>query len=361
MSKRKSSNAVLSIFERIFIDGLSGMALGLFSTLIIGTICEQIGLLIDGNVGDIIVYISKVTKALMGVGIGVGVASKFNCTPLLTVSAGVCGMIGGFASKILDGTILSGSVISLAGVGEPLGAFIAAYVAIEIGKLIAGKTKMDIIVTPLVTITIGSVVGIFMGPPISQFMKFLGELINFNVERSPILGGIIVSVLMGLALTLPISSAAIGVTLGLNGLAAGAATVGCCAQMVGFAVSSFRENKVSGLISQGIGTSMIQMPNIVKNIRIWIPPTVASAILGPISSAVLKMTSDAIGSGMGTSGFVGVLSAFRVMTANGVDPVIVTIEIILMYFVLPAIISLSVSEFLRKIKWIKFGDMKLKI
>lgn len=361
MSSKKSTNPIKMIFDHIFIDGLSGMALGLFSTLIIGTICEQIGLIVDGDVGNTIILISKIAKSLMGIGIGVGVACKFKCSPLLTVSAGVCGMIGGFASKILDGSILSGSVITLAGVGEPLGAFIAAFVGIEIGKLIAGKTKMDIVLTPLITIASGSIVGLFMGPPISQFMKFIGQLINVNVERSPIIGGIIVSVLMGIALTLPISSAAIGVTLNLTGLAAGAATVGCCAQMIGFAVSSYRENKISGLISQGIGTSMIQMPNIVKNIRIWIPPTVASLILGPISSALLKMTSDAIGSGMGTSGFVGVISAFRVMTQSGQDISIVLIEIIVMYFIAPAVISLSVSELLRKIGWIKYGDMKLEI
>lgn len=361
MARKNSSNPIGMIFEHIFIDGLSGMALGLFSTLIIGTITEQIGNLIGGDIGGMIVILSKVAKVLMGIGIGVGVACKFRCTPLLTVSAGVCGMIGGFAGKILDGSILSGSVITLAGVGEPLGAFIAAFAGIEIGKLIAGKTKMDIILTPLVAITSGSVVGLFMGPPISKFMTFVGELINVNVEKSPIIGGIIVSVLMGIALTLPISSAAIGITLNLSGLAAGAATVGCCAQMVGFAVSSYRENKVSGLISQGIGTSMIQMPNIVRNIRIWIPPTIASLILGPISSAILKMTSNAVGSGMGTSGLVGVISAFQVMTAEGRGTILVLIEILIMYFIAPAIISLGISEFLRKIGWIKSGDMKLSV
>ncbi len=361
MTKVKSKTPILSLLDHIFIDGLSGMALGLFSTLIIGTITEQIGSFIGGDIGNLIIIISKVAKVLMGIGIGIGVACKFSCTPLLTVSAGVCGMVGGFASKILDGTILNGSVISLAGVGEPLGAFVAALVGIEVGKLVAGKTKMDIILTPLVTITCGSAVGILMGPPISKFMKFIGELINFNVEQSPILGGIIVSVLMGLALTLPISSAAIGVSLGLSGLAAGAATVGCCAQMVGFAVASYRENKFSGLVAQGVGTSMIQMPNIVKNIRIWIPATVASFILGPISSAVLKMTSNAVGSGMGTSGLVGVISAFQVMTANGADSTLVLIEILLMYFIAPAAISFGVSELLRKLGWIKYGDMKLSV
>lgn len=352
-------NKVKKVLEHIFIDGLSGMALGLFSTLIIGTITEQIGVLIGGYVGGMIVLVSKVAKAMMGIGIGVGVACKFKCSPLLTVSAGVCGMVGGFASKIISGTILSGSVLELAGVGEPLGAFVAALVGIEVCRPINGKTKLDIILTPLVTITSGSVVGLLMGPPISAFMNFVGQLINFNVDKYPIIGGIIVSVLMGLALTLPISSAAIGVALGLNGLAAGAAVVGCCAQMVGFAVASYRENKAGGLIAQGIGTSMIQMPNIVRNIKIWIPATLASAILGPISSAALKMTCNAVGSGMGTSGLVGPISTFQVMTAAGSSPIITVIEIIVMYFLAPAALALIFSELLRKIGWIKPGDMKL--
>lgn len=349
------------VLEHIFIDGLSGMAIGLFSTLIIGTITEQIGVLIGGSFGGLIVLVSKVAKALMGIGIGVGVASKFECTPLLTVSGGVCGMIGGFASKILDGSILSEGVLTLAGVGEPLGAFIGALVGIEVGRLIAGKTKMDIILTPLVTIVSGSVVGLLMGPPISKLMSFIGMLINVNVDKYPILGGIVVSALMGLALTLPISSAAIGVTLGLAGLAAGAATVGCCAQMIGFAVSSYRENKFGGLVAQGLGTSMIQMPNIVRNVKVWIPPTLTSIILAPFSTAVLHMTSNSVGSGMGTSGLVGPISAFQVMSGDGVSAWVAIIEIIVMYFIAPAALSLLFSEILRKLGWIKSGDLKLDV
>ena len=361
MEKGSFSVKLKKVLEHIFIDGLSGMAIGLFSTLIIGTITEQIGILLGGYIGNMIVLVSKVAKAMMGIGIGVGVASKFKCPPLLTVSAGVCGMIGSFASKILNGSILEGSVLLLAGVGEPLGAFVAALVGIEVGRLVSGKTKMDIILTPLVTIISGSVIGLLMGPPISKFMNFIGAIINFNVDKYPIIGGIIVAALMGIALTLPISSAAIGVSLGLSGLAAGAATVGCCAQMIGFAVASYRENKIGGLIAQGIGTSMIQMPNIVRNVRIWIPATLTSIILGPISSAVLGMTGNSVGSGMGTSGLVGPISAFQVMTASGTSPVIVIIEILIMYFIAPAALSLLFSEILRKIGWIKNGDMKLDV
>lgn len=360
-NKNSDKNPIALVLEHIFVDGLSGMALGLFATLIIGTISEQIGNLIGGNIGDTIIVLSKIAKVSMGAGIGVGVASKFGCTPLLTVSAAVCGTIGAFAAPILSGNIVNGSVITLSGVGEPLGAFIASFAAIEIGRLIAGKTKMDIILTPIITIATGSITGILIGPPISRFMKFLGELINFNVEKSPVIGGIIVAVLMGIALTLPISSAAIGISLGLSGLAAGAATVGCCAQMIGFAVSSYKENKISGLISQGIGTSMIQMPNIMKNILIWIPPTVASLVLGPISTTLIKITSNSVGSGMGTSGLVGIISSFQVMVEGGENPVIVIIKIMVMCIIAPAVISLLISTLLRKIGWIKSGDMKLEI
>ena len=255
------------ILNRIFIDGLSGMALGLFSTLIIGTIIAQIGTLIGGPVGSYLKAISKVAKTLTGAGIGVGVACKFKEGPLVTVSAAVAGMIGAFPA--------APEAITLGAPGEPLGAFVAAYVAIEVGHLVAGKTKVDILVTPLISICAGAAIGLFVGPYITDFMKWLGGLVNVNVEQSPIFGGIIVSVLMGMILTLPISSAAIGISMGLTGLAAGAATIGCCCQMVGFAVASYRENKVGGLIAQGVGTSMLQIPNIVRRPIIWIPAIVS--------------------------------------------------------------------------------------
>lgn len=199
------------ILNRIFIDGLSGMALGLFSTLIIGTIIAQIGTLIGGPVGSYLKAISNVAKTLTGAGIGVGVACKFKEGPLVTVSAAVAGMIGAFPA--------APEAITLGAPGEPLGAFVAAYVAIEVGHLVAGKTKVDILVTPLISICAGAAIGLFVGPYITDFMKWLGGLVNVNVEQSPIFGGIIVSVLMGMILTLPISSAAIGISMGLTGLA----------------------------------------------------------------------------------------------------------------------------------------------
>lgn len=341
--------------NEIFIDGLSGMATGLFATLIIGTIIAQIGTLIGGNIGLYIIAVSKVAKTITGAGIGVGVATKLKQGPLVTVSAAVVGMIGAFP------TILTNEAFALGKPGEPLGAFVAAIVAIEFGKLIAGKTKIDIILTPFVCIALGAAAGVIAGPPITQFMSWLGNLVNVNVETHPIIGGIIVSVLMGMFLTLPISSAAIGISMSLSGLAAGAATIGCCCNMVGFAVASYRENKVGGLISQGIGTSMLQIPNIIKKPIIWLPAIVSSAILGPIATALFKMTSTPIGSGMGSAGLVGQLEAFSQMVADGYGPVPALLLIIVMHFVVPGILALSISEALRKAGLIKTGDMALKV
>ncbi len=346
--------------NRVFIEGLTGMAHGLFATLIIGTIIQQIGTLIGGNIGNLIFEAGKVAAALTGTGIGVGVAYRFKASSLVVLSAATAGMVGAFASKILAGAVLVDGVIELAGPGEPLGAFLAAYVAIEVGHLVAGRTKVDIIVTPLITIGAGSAVGLILGPPISKFMTMLGEMINWGTEQQPFLMGIIVSVLMGMILTLPISSAALGVILNLSGLAAGAATVGCCCNMVGFAVASYRENKMGGLFAQGIGTSMLQVPNIVKKPVIWLPAIISSAILGPIGTVVLHMTNNATGSGMGTAGLVGQIMTWQTMTATEA-PMIVLAKILLIHIVLPAIVTLIISEFMRKKKWIKYGDMKLDL
>lgn len=339
--------------NRIFIDGLSGMALGLFSTLIIGTIICQIGSIIGSNeIGSYISQVGNLAKTLMGAGIGIGVATKLKSSPLTSVSAAVCGMIGAFPDMALTD-------LAIGKPGEPLGAFIAAIVAIEIGQIVSGKTKLEIILTPLCCISVGSAVGIFIGPYISTAMTWIGNLVNINVATHPIIGGIIVSVVMGILLTLPISSAAIGVTMKLSGLAAGAATIGCCCNMVGFAVISYRENKLGGLVSQGIGTSMLQMPNIVKNPLIWLPAIISSAVLGPISSAVLKMVSNPVGSGMGSAGLVGQFMSYQTMTEAGFSPVITLLEIIVMQFVLPALLSLAIAEAMRKLKLIKSSDLKL--
>ncbi|HIV42094.1 MAG TPA: PTS sugar transporter subunit IIC [Candidatus Mediterraneibacter guildfordensis] len=344
--------------DRIFIDGLTGMAQGLFATLIIGTIIQQIGTYCGGNIGDLIFTLGKVAAGLTGAGIGAGVARKLDAGHLVIVSAAVVGLIGAFAGDIMSGEIMVDGALVLSGPGEPLGAFVAAYVSIEIGLLVSGKTKLDIILTPLVCIAVGSVVGLLVGPPISGFMAWLGSLINWGTEQQPFVMGIVVSVLMGMILTLPISSAALGVILNLSGLAAGAATVGCCCNMIGFAVASFRENKIGGLLSQGIGTSMLQVPNIVRHPQIWIPAILSSAILGPVGTMVLHMTNNATGSGMGTAGLVGPLMTWQVMTQTEPE-MIVLVKILLIQFILPAVVTLLISEFMRKKKWIRFGDMKL--
>lgn len=335
------------LLDRIFIDGLGGMAQGLFATLIIGTIIQQIGLFMGGGTGDLIYELGKIAAGLTGAGIGVGVARKLEAGHLVIVSAAVVGMIGAFAGKILSGQVLVDGNLVLAGPGEPLGAFAAAYLAIEIGILISGKTKLDIILTPLVCIGTGSAVGLFVGPPISEFMLWLGSLINWGTEQQPFLMGIVVSVLMGMILTLPISSAALGVILNLSGLAAGAATIGCCCNMIGFAVASWRENKFSGFLAQGIGTSMLQIPNIVRRPLIWLPVILSSAVLGPIGTMLLHMTNNATGSGMGTAGLVGPLMTWQVMTQSEAG-VIVLGKIILIQFILPAAVTLLISEFMRK-------------
>lgn len=348
------------MLDRIFIDGLSGMAQGLFATLIIGTIIQQIGLLIGGQAGDLIYVIGKVAASLTGAGIGIGVASKFKESNMVIVSAATAGMAGAFASKLLAGELLVEGNMIYAGPGEPLGAFIAAYVGIEFGHLVSGKTKVDILVTPLVTIGAGSVVGLILGPPISSFMTGLGAIINWGTEQQPFLMGIVVSVLMGMILTLPISSAALGIILNLSGLAAGAATIGCCCNMVGFAVASYRENKVGGLLAQGIGTSMLQVPNIVRKPIIWLPVILSSAILGPIGTMVLHMTSNATGSGMGTAGLVGQIMTWQTMIQTEAAAVVL-MKILAIQIILPAVITLIISEFMRKKNWIKFGDMRLDL
>lgn len=346
--------------KKFFIDGLSGMAQGLFATLIIGTIIQQIGTFVGGTPGALIYVVGKMAAAMTGAGIGVGVARKFNADQLVVVSAATAGMVGAFAGKLLAGQVLTEGNMLLIGPGEPLGAFLAAYAAIELGGLLSGRTKIDIILTPLVSIGCGSAVGLILGPPISTFMAWLGSLINWGTEQQPLVMGVVVSVLMGMILTLPISSAAIGVVLNLSGLAAGAATIGCCCNMIGFAVASFRENGIGGFIAQGIGTSMLQVPNILKKPIIWLPAILSSAILGPVGTMLLKMTSNATGSGMGTAGLVGQIMTWQTMVPS--EPAtIVLIKILVIQIILPAVVTLAISEFMRKNNWIKFGDMKLDL
>lgn len=347
--------------KRYLLNGLNGMALGLFSTLIVGLILKQIGGLIGGDIGGFIISAGSIASVCTGVGIGVGVAYAMESPRMIIFSSVITGLMGANASAFVSGKLISETgAIVLSGPGDPLGAFLAAVIGIEAGRLVSGKTKVDIIITPMVTILMGCIAGVILGPPISSVMLWIGSIINVATKMQPFLMGIIISVIMGCVLTLPISSAALSIILGLSWLPAGAATVGCSAQMIGFAVSSFKENKWDGLLAQGIGTSMLQVPNIVRNPRIWIPPIITSAILGPLATVVFKMENNAAGAGMGTSGLVGQIMTWQTMSATRAPGVLI-IEIILLHFVLPAVLTYFIAELMRKKGWIKFGDMKLDI
>ncbi|MDO6656201.1 PTS transporter subunit IIC [Anaerobacillus sp. 1_MG-2023] len=317
-----------------FITALSYMALGLFSSLIIGLILKTIG----GQISSLsfLVPIGELAMSLMGPAIGVAVAYGLQAPPLVLFASLLAGAAG-------------------AELGGPAGSYAAAIIAAEAGKLVSKSTKLDIIVTPLITIFAGYGTAALIGPGIQTLLTNFGSLIMWATEQRPIIMGIIVAVLMGLALTAPISSAAIAIMLGLEGIAAGAATIGCAAQMVGFAVSSYRENGVGGIVAQGIGTSMLQVANIVRNPWVLLPPTLAGAILVPIGSGWLSMLNNPSGAGMGTSGFVGQIMTLNVMGTGGN----IWTAILLLHFIGPAIISLLISEVMRKKGLIRLGDMKI--
>lgn len=329
-----------------FIKVLNGMAWGLFSSLLIGLIIKQIGSLTGISQ---LVQFGNVAQRMMGPAIGVGVAYALNAPALVIMSCVAVGAIGA------GSVAFSGNVATI-GIGEPVGAFAAALIAAEVGRRIAGKTKVDIVLVPLVTIISGGLAALLVSPIMTTIMKTLGNFINTATELQPIPMGIVVSVVMGIVLTLPISSAALAISLGLSGLAAGAATVGCAANMIGFAIASYKDNGVGGTIAQGLGTSMLQIPNIIKKPIIWLPAIVASAILGPISTAVLGMRSNASGAGMGTSGLVG---QFAMVETMGSSPGVLG-QIALMHFILPGLIAWATVLLLRRRGLIKLGDMKLE-
>lgn len=327
-------------FKKYIVDALSHMAFGLFCSLILGLIIGQIAK-IPGM--DFLSFIAEVLSAkspLVGACIGLAIAYGLSCAPLVIISSAVVGALG-------------------YQFGGPVGAYFSVVIASEAGMLISKKTPVDIILTPLATIVIGGLIAKYCCSPINDFMLYLGSVINEATKLSPFLMGITVSVLVGCALTLPISSVAICVMLGIDGLAAGAATAGCCAQMIGFAVISYKDNGLGGFISQGLGTSMLQIGNIVRKPWIWMAPTLTAAILGPVSTVVLKMTNSALGAGMGTSGLVGPLATFATMTEAGAEPIALIIKIVCLYLLAPAAIALGINTLLTKIGLIKPGDMKL--
>lgn len=345
----KKKNVEVSL-KKYGIDAMSAMAQGLFASLLIGTIINTIGtqfnLPILNQIGG---YANSIKGAAMAIAIGYALS----CPPLVLFSLAAVGQ----AADVLGGA------------GGPLAVFFVAIIAAEFGKIVSKETKIDIIVTPLVTIIVGSLLSIWCAPYIGNAASALGNAIMWATEQQPLIMGIVVSVIIGIALTLPISSAAICSALALTGLAGGAALAGCCCNMVGFAVMSYKENKFGGLLAQGIGTSMLQMGNIVKNPKIWIPAILSSAICGPIATCVFKleMNGPAISSGMGTCGLVGqigVYSGWINDISNGAKVAITSFDwlgLVLISFILPAIITLIFSEILRKIGWIKENDLKLDI
>ncbi|MFA6947936.1 MAG: PTS sugar transporter subunit IIC [Eubacteriales bacterium] len=330
---------IKAIFKRYFIDAMGAMALGLFASLIVGLIISQLakipGLAILSNLTSVTGAASPVIGCAIGAAISAGLKAK----PLVIFTSTVTGALGYTA-------------------GGPVGAYLAAVVGSELGSLVAGRTKIDIVITPFVTILTGGTVGVLIGPYIGNMMTALGAFVNSATEYSPVPMGIVIAVVVGMALTAPISSAALCIMIGIDGIAAGAAAVGCCCQMIGFAVASFRDNGFGGFISQGIGTSMLQFPNIMRRPQIWLAPTLASAILGPISTAVLGMTNTSTGAGMGTSGLVGQFGAVDAMLSSK-GAVMTLVEIAVMHFVLPALLTLLFDAGLRRLGWIKPGDMKL--
>lgn len=329
----KEKNIEISL-KRYGIDALNAMALGLFGSLIIGLILKNIG---TWTGFDWLVGAGNQAQSAMGAAIGVCVAHRLSASILVIGATAVVGL-------------------SAASLGGPMGCFVAVLFAVEFGKLVDKTTKIDIIVTPLTTICIGLGISQLIGEPIQLVMNKIAEFITWSVALHPVIMGVIISVVMGVVLTLPISSAAVAISLSLSGLAAGAATVGCCAQMVGFAVMGYKENRMGGLLSIGLGTSMLQMPNIIRNWKIWLPPIITSAILGPVAILVFGMQNVPSGAGMGTSGLVGQIGTFDAMGSGWQ----VILAVVLLHFLFPALICWLLSVWFRKKGWIKEGDLLLR-
>jgi len=334
--------------KRYAIDALSSMAFGLFASLVIGLIIKTIGEQIGLRAGEsafslFLVTIGSTAMALIGPAIGIAVAHSLKAPPLVMFASVVTGFMGNMAWT--DG----------GGAGGPAGAFVAALIGAEIGKLVSKETKVDIIVTPLVTIVAGGIIARLVGPAIGALMIALGNVIMTATVLQPFWMGIVVAVIVGLVLTGPISSAALCIMLNLSGIAAGAATVGCCAQMVGFAIASYRANGVSGLFAQGIGTSKLQIPNIIKNPWILAPPTLTAAVLGPVATVIFKMTNIPTGAGMGSSGLVGQIGTFTSMGFS-FDTLW---KVVLLHFVLTSALSFAFYLVFKRLRRFSDEDFKL--
>ena len=330
----KKKNVTITV-QTYLIDALGAMAFGLFASLLIGTIFGTLGQQFNLTIFNVI---ADYAKGATGAALGVAIAYALHAPALVLFSAATVGIAGN-------------------SLGGPIGALTATVVATELGKIVSKETRLDILVTPGVTIISGVLIAQSVGPGVAGFMSWFGSLVKNATELQPFFMGILVSALIGIALTLPISSAAICIALSLDGLAGGAATAGCCAQMIGFAVLSFRENGVGGLMAQGLGTSMLQMGNIVKNPKVWIAPTLASMITGPIATMLFQLKNIPAGSGMGTCGLVGPIGVYTAMKGG----LFMWLGILMVCFLLPALITLLFGEILRKMGWIKLGDLKLDL
>ena len=343
----KRKNIVISA-KRYGIDALSAMAQGLFCSLLIGTIIKTAGQQFGV---ELLVTVGQFASDMSGAAMAIAIGYALQAPPLVLFSLAAVG----YAANMSGGA------------GGPLAVLFIAIIAAEIGKMVSKETKIDILVTPLVTIVVGCLLSVWIAPAVGHAASYVGNLIMWATELQPFWMGILVSVVVGIALTLPISSAAICASLGLVGLAGGAAVAGCCANMIGFAVMSFRENRWGGLVSQGLGTSMLQMGNIVKNPKIWIPAIVTSAITGPLSTCVFKMQMNgpAVSSGMGTCGLVGQIGVYAGWVndiAAGTKAAITAFDwigLILICFILPAVLCWALGLLCRRIGWIKEGDLNL--
>ena len=341
-----------------FVDAMSAMALGLFASLLMATIFGTVLKYVpDGNpLNELLTLLSRyapATGGATGAVLGIAVAYALKAPPLVMFASGVVGLCG---NDMLTAITAADGITKNVAAG-PAGAFLCVLVASEVGKLVSGETKVDIIVTPAVTLTVGMIAASVVCPTVSYVMYWLGYFINYATTIMPFFMGVIIAVVVGVILTLPISSAAVCAMIGISGLAGGAAVAGCCAQMVGFAVASFRENKWSGVVAQGIGTSMLQMGNIVKKPQIWLPAILTAAITGPVSTCLFKLECTGVSAGMGTCGLVGPIGVF---TDMGFSPSSV-VGVITVCFLLPTVLSLAFSEIMRKLGLIKFGDLKLDL
>ena len=323
--------------RKYFVDAMGAMAYGLFATLLVGTIFKTIGE--ELHIPFFVDVVWPFAQQATGPAIALAIAHRLKALRLVMYSSAVVGL-------------------AAYDMGGPLAVFLAAILATEIGKLISGETRLDIIITPIVTILVGIGFSALLGPGIQAMMQAIGSVIVLSTATNPLVMGVVIAVIVGMTLTLPISSAALCLMLELEGLAAGAATIGCCAQMIGFATISYKDNGMKGVLALGLGTSMLQMPNIYKNWKVWIPPTLSAAIIGPIALIFFQMKNTALESGMGTCAFVGQIGTYNALKAEVATGHIFS-SMLLLHFILPAVFSYIIYIFMKKQGWIKEGDLKI--